>query len=102
MDLTDCTLDVSTSLVEQEIQLIQMLSSYRQVIHEAALNYSPAVVANFAYELGKSYNHLYQTISILNEENLPKKVMRLVLSARVAETIRNSMLILGIQVPERM
>lgn len=102
MDLTDYELDESISLVEQEIQLIQLLSSYRQVIHEAAVNYSPAVVANFAYELGKSYNHFYQTISILNEENVPKKVVRLVLSARVAETIRHSMFILGIQVPDRM
>jgi arginyl-tRNA synthetase len=102
LELKEVRLDASILLEEQEIQLIQLLESYREVIHEAAMNYSPAVVANFAYELGKSYNHFYQTISILNEENVSKKELRLVLSAKVADTIWHSMSLMGIQVPDRM
>jgi arginyl-tRNA synthetase len=95
-------LDDATELEELEKQIIQLLASYPQIIHDAAISYSPAVVANFAYELGKSYNHFYQTSPILIEENKSKKEMRLVLSAKVAKTIRHSMALLGIQVPDRM
>ena len=72
------------------------------LIAEAGKSQSPAVIANYTYELVKLYNHFYQSIYILNEENSDLRMMRLVLSRNVAKVISSAMLLLGIKVPERM
>jgi arginyl-tRNA synthetase len=72
------------------------------VIQNAALHHSPALVANYTYDLVKEYNSFYQTVSILGEEDKTKKVFRVQLSKKVAETIHSAFTLLGIEVPDRM
>jgi arginyl-tRNA synthetase len=78
------------------------LTEYPSVIAEAGQTLSPAVLANYMYELVKSYNHFYQTVPILIETDENLKRMRLAMSASVAKVIRSSMKLLGVEVPERM
>ena len=75
---------------------------YPEVIQNAAHNHSPALIANYTYDLVKEYNSFYQTVSILGEEDMTKKVFRVQLSKKVSETIQSSFRLLGIDVPERM
>jgi len=89
-------------LNNKEIALIKLLYKLPEIIAESAKNYSPALVANYAYDLVKEYNQFYQEINILREENLPLKQFRLLLSQTVARTIKTCMGLLGIDVPERM
>jgi len=72
------------------------------VIQLAAANYSPALVANYAYDLVKEFNSFYQNVSILGAESTAKIRFRVQLSKAVATTIKNAFSLLGIQVPERM
>jgi arginyl-tRNA synthetase len=90
------------SLKETESELIQILSRYPQVLAVAARDYNPAAIANYAYELAKSYNKFYQTESILKVEEEDIKNFRLLLSYHTALTIKKAMGLLGIDVPERM
>ena len=85
-----------------EREIIKKLSEYADTVQEAAKEYSPALIANYAFELGKLYNNFWQSVSIFKEENLITKEMRLQLSANVAKVIKSSMFLLGIKVPERM
>lgn len=89
-------------LVHEEKELIKILAEYPVVVKEAGDNYSPALVANYTYELVKTYNHFYQSITILGEEDVTKKNLRLGISENVAKVIKSSMGLLGVQVPERM
>jgi arginyl-tRNA synthetase len=90
------------SLHEKEKELIKQLELFPEVIQNAAQNHSPALIANFTYELVREYNSFYQAVSILGEENLAKKTFRVQLSKKVAETISLAFQLLGIDVPERM
>lgn len=90
------------SLHPKEKELIKQLELYPEVIQNAAHNHSPALIANFTYDLVKEYNSFYQTVSILGEEDMTKKVFRVQLSKKVSETIQSSFRLLGIDVPERM
>ncbi|CAL2055093.1 Arginine--tRNA ligase [Tenacibaculum sp. 190524A05c] len=92
----------SIELHEKEKELIKQLELYPEVIQQAAKNYSPAVVANYTYDLVKEFNSFYQNVSILGEENQDKKVFRVQLSKKVADTIKSAFSLLGINVPERM
>ncbi len=92
----------SIELHEKEKELIKQLELYPEVIQQAAKNYSPAVVANYTYDLVKEFNSFYQNVSILGEENQDKKVFRVQLSQKVADTIKSAFSLLGINVPERM
>ena len=74
---------------------------YPEVIQQAAKNYSPAVIANYTYDLVKEFNSFYQNVHILGEENQDKKVFRIQLSKKVADTIKSAFSLLGIQVPDR-
>ncbi|MDX8552721.1 arginine--tRNA ligase [Tenacibaculum sp. 1B UA] len=98
----DYSAPVSVELHEKEKELIKQLELYPEVIQQAASNYSPAVIANYTYDLVKEFNSLYQNVSILGEENQDKKVFRVQLSKKVADTIKSAFNLLGIQVPERM
>ena len=98
----DYNYPVLVALHPKEKALLKQLFQFPTVIQDAARNHSPALVANYAYELVKEYNSFYQSVSILGEEAEDKKVFRVQLSAKVAETIQNAFQLLGIQVPERM
>lgn len=87
---------------EKEISLIQRLTEFKNVLKEAAATYSPALIANYTYDLVKEYNQFYHDYSILREENEDKRGFRLLLSVNTAKIIKNGMKLLGIDVPVRM
>jgi arginyl-tRNA synthetase len=86
----------------KEKELLKQIELFPEIIQNAANNHSPALVANYTYDLVKEYNSFYQSVSILGEENLTKKIFRVQLSQKVAETIKSAFKLLGIEVPERM
>ncbi len=90
------------NLHEAEQDVITQLVSYPEVVKEAGKLYAPSVIANYAYELAKAYNRFYQEISIFNETDEQARNFRIALSAMVARFVRESMSLLGIEVPERM
>ncbi|NBU80321.1 MAG: arginine--tRNA ligase [Flavobacteriaceae bacterium] len=90
------------TLHPKEKELLKQIELFSEVIQNAAKNHSPALVANYVYELVKEYNSFYQSVSILGEENSTKKAFRVQLSQKVAETIKSAFKLLGIEVPERM
>ena len=87
---------------QKEKELLKQLELYPEVIQNAAQNHSPALIANYTYDLVKEYNSFYQTVSILGEENSIKKTFRVQLSKKVSDTIQSAFKLLGIEVPERM
>ncbi len=87
---------------EREITLIQRLADFPATVEEAGRSYSPAVIANYTYDLVKEYNQFYHDCSILKEDDAAVRAMRLTLSRMTADTVRTSMDLLGIKVPERM
>jgi arginyl-tRNA synthetase len=89
-------------LHEKEKELIKQVQLFPEVIQNAAENHSPALIANYTYDLVKEFNSFYQQVSILGEENHDKKVFRVQLSKSVGNTIKNAFQLLGIEVPERM
>ena len=93
---------VTTSLHPKEKELIKQLQIFPETIQMAAEHYSPALVANYIYDLVKEFNSFYQQVSILGEAELQKKVLRVQLSKKVSEVILAGCKLLGIEVPERM
>ncbi|MCI5483366.1 MAG: arginine--tRNA ligase [Bacteroidales bacterium] len=89
-------------LSPKEIRLVKILSAYPQKVQEAADSFSPAVLANFSYELAKEFNQYYHDTPILKEENREVLVMRLSLIDTLASVLRKAMAILGIELPDRM
>ncbi|MGQ7945179.1 arginine--tRNA ligase [Flavobacterium sp. WC2509] len=89
-------------LHEKEKELVKQLELFPEVIQNAAHNHSPALIANFTYELVREYNSFYQAVSILGETDLNKKIFRVQLSKKVADVIADAFSLLGINVPERM
>lgn len=87
---------------EKEVSLIQRLADFPALVDEAGRTYSPALIANYAYELVKEYNQFYHDYSILREDNTDVRAFRLSLSRTVGDTVRRAMWLLGIEVPERM
>jgi arginyl-tRNA synthetase len=90
------------ALHEKEKELLKQLELYPEVIQNAAQNHSPALLANYTYDLVREYNSFYQTVPILGSEVEIDKVFRVQLSKKVADTIASSFKLLGINVPERM
>jgi len=87
---------------DKEIGIIQSLADYPALVCRAAEAFSPALIANYAYDLVKQFNQFYHDYSILREENAAVRSMRLDLCKAVAQVIKSSMALLGIDVPERM
>ncbi|GHT49849.1 arginine--tRNA ligase [Bacteroidia bacterium] len=87
---------------EKEEGLIQMLSEFPATVQDAADNFSPALIANYVYDLAKEYNQFYHDFPILKEENEAVRNFRLVLSKNVGEIIKTGFRLLGINVPDRM
>jgi len=87
---------------EREIALIQRIADYPSVVTEAGRSYSPALIANYAYDLVKEYNQFYHDCSILRESDETLRSLRLSLSQCTASVVKSAMSLLGIKVPERM
>ena len=92
----------STTLSEKELALIQRLVDYPAAVRQAGDEFSPAVIANYAYALACDFNSFYHDHSILNEADVEKRALRLLLSQTVAKVIKSAMALLGIEVPNRM
>ncbi len=86
----------------KEKELIKQIQIFPETIQLAAENYSPALIANYTYDLVKEFNSFYQQVSILGEQDEAKKILRVQLSQKVGETIQSAFKLLGIHVPERM
>ena len=89
-------------LHEKEKELLKQLELFPEVIQNAAHNHSPALLANYTYDLVREYNSFYQAVPILGSEVANEKIFRVQLSKKVADTIAASFRLLGISVPERM
>ena len=98
----DAPLTGITELHDTERELVLELARYTAVVAEAARTQSPAIVAQYAYDVAKAYNRVYTEVEIFREADASKKAFRVALSAQTARAIKASMQLLGIQVPERM
>jgi arginyl-tRNA synthetase len=92
----------ATKLHQVEIELIKLIASLPKKIKEAAEEYAPSVMADFAYTLAKAYSKFYNELSVFNEPHEATKKMRLALSAETAKAIKTAMALIGVEVPERM
>ena len=102
-DTCEQTADTSSlSLNDKELALIQRLSEFPQVVRQAGDDFSPAVIANYAYALASEYNSFYHDYSILGEKEPAARSFRLILSEAVAKILRKATCLLGIEMPERM
>ncbi len=90
------------SLGEKEKELIKQIALFPEIVENSAKTYSPALIANYTYDLVKEYNSFYQSTPILATENLTDKAFRVQLSKKVGDTIKAGFSLLGIDVPERM
>ncbi len=89
-------------LQTEEVDLVFLLKDYGKVVEAAAAEYSPALIANYVFDLAKTFNVFYTQHSVLNEASEAARLFRLALIEQVADTIRNGMGLLGIEVPEKM
>ena len=95
-------MDMAAELHPKEKELIKQIQLFPETIQLAAENYSPALIANYTYDLVKEFNSFYQQVSILGEADEDKKVLRVQLSQKVGEVIQFAFKLLGIEVPDRM
>jgi arginyl-tRNA synthetase len=93
---------VSVDLHEKEKELLKQIQLFPEVVQNAAEQHSPALIANYTYDLVKEFNSFYQNVSILGADNDNEKQFRVQLSKVVGNTIKNAFGLLGINVPERM
>jgi len=96
------SLNSVVSLEPAERQVVFKINQYTNKLQEAGREYSPAIIANYAFELAKEYNQFYQAIPIFNESDTAKLKFRIAFSQVTADTIRKAMLLLGIHVPDKM
>ncbi|MDX1285431.1 MAG: arginine--tRNA ligase, partial [Draconibacterium sp.] len=90
------------SISNKEKELLKRVSLFPAAVQEAGDNFSPAIIANYCYDLVKEFNQFYHDHSILGEENEDKKNFRLMLASAVGQVVQNGMSLLGIEMPERM
>ncbi len=102
----DYNMDIDLAFIEsfheKEKELLKQIQLFPETIQLSADNYSPALIANYTYDLVKEFNSFYQNVSILGEENMQKKILRVQLAKKVGEVIKSSFRLLGIEVPARM
>ena len=94
--------DTSVLLSEKEKGLVQLLADFANIVKQAGEEYNISLIANYVYDLAKEYNQFYHDFPILREENTALRDFRLLLSKNIASIIKRGMLLLGIEVPERM
>ena len=90
------------AMIPEEIELVKMLADYPATVAAAGENFAPSIIGAYIYELAKSFNGYYHDHSILREENVEVRKLRLQIAKQVATVIRKGMRLLGIEVPERM
>jgi len=98
----EATLETATNLSEKELFLIQLIDNFPQTVKDAAEGFSPAIIANYIYELAKEFNQFYHEYPILKEEEESLRGFRLLLAATTGKVIRTGMDLLGVRVPDRM
>ena len=99
----DYSQDIKTiALVNKEKELIKIMMQFPEIIQQAAKNHSPALIANYTYDLVKQYNSFYQSVSILGATDEQEKIFRTQLSAKTSMLIKDAFSLLGIDVPQRM
>lgn len=102
-DIDHSTLkNTDIKITEKENHLIQLITEFPVIVKQAGDEFSPALIANFIYDLVKEYNQFYHDFSILHEENEDLRNFRLIVSETIANVIKTGMGLLGIEVPERM
>ncbi|MDR2813744.1 MAG: arginine--tRNA ligase [Prevotellaceae bacterium] len=92
----------AAELGEREVELVKNVADFPQIVAQAGVEHSPALIANYAFELAKEFNQYYHDISILKEENAAVKQQRLALLRQVGKTLKTATELLGIELPERM
>lgn len=102
VSLTDGLSELSYQLSQKEIALIQQLASYPQIVQEAGQEFSPALIANYCYQLASDFNSFYHDYSILGEQDSQIRTFRIMLAHTVGNIIKSGMSLLGIEMPERM
>jgi arginyl-tRNA synthetase len=90
------------SILDKEKQILMLLHDFPSIVKQAGDNYSPALIANYAFDLAKEFNGFYQDIPVLKEENQNLREFRLALSKFTADVLKNALGLLGITAPERM
>ena len=98
----DPNIDSEYNFEPKEIMVLKLLHDYPEITKQAAESMSPALIANYAYDLAREYNQLYHEVVILKEENEAKRNFRIALSEFTGNVLKSAMELLGIQVPERM
>ena len=98
----DYSKNVTMPLHEKEKELLKQIELYPEIIQQAATNQSPALIANYTYDLVKSYNSFFQNVSIFGADKEDEKIFRVQLSSMVGNIIKSAFGLLGITVPERM
>ena len=102
VDLSVAGFDQITEVAESEAALIQLLNDFNRKIKSAGEDYSPAILAQYLFDLAKEYNRFYAELPIFHEKDAQLQSFRVALSAQTAKTIKRGMQLLGIHVPERM
>jgi len=98
----DYSVEVVINLHEKEKSVIKQLAQFPDLIQLAATQHSPAIIANYTYDLVKEYNSFYQSVSILAANSIEEKIFRIQLSQKVGKVIQSAFGLLGIEMPERM
>jgi len=93
---------INISILDKEKQILMLLHDFPSIVKQAGDNYSPALIANYAFDLAKEFNGFYQDIPVLKEENQDLREFRLALSKFTADVLKNALGLLGITAPERM
>lgn len=99
---TSQTLNPEFDFETKELSVLKLLHDYPEITQQAAQSLSPAIIANYVYDLAKEYNQFYHEVAILKESDESKRNFRVALSEFTGKTIKSAMALLGIQVPERM
>lgn len=98
----DQSLSVDVEMNEAEREIVKLISEYSSIMQEAGKNHSPAVLANYLYELVKAFNHFYQSVPILKEENITNRNFKLMVCKSTGNVLKSGLKLLGIEAPERM
>lgn len=98
----DQSLSKEVEMNESEREIVKLISEYSSTIQEAGKSHSPALLANYLYELVKAFNHFYQSVPILKEENLNTRNFKLMICKATGNVLKSGLKLLGIEAPERM
>lgn len=95
-------LSAAVEMNESEREIVKLIGEYSKIIQEAGSNHSPAVIANYLYELVKAFNHFYQSVPILKEENADNRNFKLMICKATGNVLKSGLKLLGVEAPEKM